>query len=98
MTKLKKAVGGYTEQSRWRHSSCSELSLDGLKAAKQYIIENLDKGFIVLSASPYACPFLMAKKPSGGLRFCVYFRKLNTITKKDCYPLPLLDEVLQRTS
>ncbi|EKV17510.1 hypothetical protein PDIP_31580 [Penicillium digitatum Pd1] len=40
----------------------------------------------------------MAKKPNGGLRFCVDFRRLNAITKKDCYPLPLIDEVLQRTS
>lgn len=75
-----------------------KLSLDELKAAKQYIVENLDKGFIVPSASPYASPILMAKKPGGGLRFCVDFRKLNAITKKDCYPLPLIDEVLQRTS
>jgi hypothetical protein len=40
----------------------------------------------------------MAKKPGGGLRFCFDFRKLNAITKKDGYPLPLVDELLQRVS
>ncbi|KAI3220470.1 hypothetical protein DTO012A9_10171 [Penicillium roqueforti] len=75
-----------------------KLSLDELKAAKQYILDNLEKGFIVPSSAPYASPILMAKKPGGGLRFCVDFRRLNAITRKDCYPLPLIDEVLQRTS
>ncbi|KAI1828762.1 hypothetical protein DTO006G1_9961 [Penicillium roqueforti] len=75
-----------------------KLSFDELKAAKQYIMDNLEKGFIVPSSAPYASPILMAKKPGGGLRFCVDFRRLNGISKKDCYPLPLIDEVLQRTS
>ncbi|KAL2695017.1 hypothetical protein AAEP93_007409 [Penicillium crustosum] len=75
-----------------------KLSLEELKAAKKYILDNLEKGFIVPSSAPYASPILMARKPNGGLRFCVDFRRLNAITKKDCYPLPLIDEVLQRTS
>uniref|UniRef100_A0A093UM55 Transposon Tf2-6 polyprotein n=1 Tax=Talaromyces marneffei PM1 TaxID=1077442 RepID=A0A093UM55_TALMA len=66
--------------------------------AKEYIMENLDKGFIVPSNAPFASPILMAKKPGGGLRFCVDFRKLNKLTKKDRYPLPLIDEVFERIS
>ena len=38
------------------------------------------------------------KKPSGGLRFYIDFRKLNAITRKDRYPLPLIDETLARIS
>ena len=34
----------------------------------------------------------------GGLQFCVDYRKLNSITHKDRYPLPLIDEVLERIS
>lgn len=71
-----------------------KLSLEELKAAKKYILDNLEKGFIVPSSALYVSPILMARKPNRGLRFCVDFRRLNAITKKDCYPLPLIDKVL----
>ncbi|OQE34336.1 hypothetical protein PENCOP_c021G03699 [Penicillium coprophilum] len=74
-----------------------KLSFEELKAAKSYILENLEKGFIMPSSALYASPILMVKKANGGLRFCVDYRRLNAITKKDCYPLLLIDEVLQRT-
>jgi hypothetical protein len=61
-------------------------------------VRNLSKGFIVPSSSPFQSPILMAQKPGGGLRFCVDYRKLNSLTKKDRYPLPLIDEMLQRVS
>lgn len=51
-----------------------KLSFNKLKATKQYIIDNLEKGFIVPSSAPYALPILIAKKPRGSLRFCVDFR------------------------
>jgi transposase InsO family protein len=75
-----------------------KMSMEELEAAKQYIVENLNKGFIEASKAPYASPILMAKKPGGGLRFCVDYRKLNAVTKKNRYPLPLIDEVLERLS
>ena len=60
--------------------------------------ELLSKGFIRVSKSPAAAPVLFVKKPGGGLRFCVDYRALNAITKKDRYPLPLIHETLQRIS
>jgi len=41
-------------------------------------------------------PVLFVKKANGSLRFCVDFRKLNALTYKDRYPLPLIDETLAR--
>lgn len=71
-------------------------SVEELKVMKKYLEENLDKGFIVPSHAPFACPTLFVKKANGGLRFCIDFRKLNDITRKDQYPLPLIDELYAR--
>ena len=73
------------------HQSTAEL-----EAVKQYLIENLDKGFINTSQAPFAAPILFVKKPNGSLRFCIDYRKLNSLTRKDRYPLPLIEETLAR--
>lgn len=78
------------------YSPLYKMSLDELKVAKQYIEENLDKGFIEPSQAPFAAPILFVKKPDGSLRFCIDYRKLNLLTRKDQYPLPLIDETLAR--
>lgn len=75
-----------------------KMSLEEAEAAREYILDNLDKGFISPSDAPWASPILMAKKPGGGLRFCVDYRKLNAITEKDRYPLPLIDETMAQLS
>jgi hypothetical protein len=67
-----------------------------LRFAKDYIVQNLAKGFIAPSSAPFNSPILIARKPGSGLRFCVDYRKLNALTKKDRYPIPLIDEILQR--
>ena len=67
-----------------------------LQKVKEYLEEHLKKGFIVPSQAPFASPVLFAAKPDGGLRFCVDYRKLNVITKRNRYPIPLIDKVLGR--
>ena len=74
------------------------MLLEQLKLVKSYLEDHLKKGFIVPSNAPYASPVLFAKKPRGGWRFCVDYQKLNAITKKDRYPLPLVEETLARLS
>jgi hypothetical protein len=69
-----------------------------LIATKQYLIDNLNKGFIVNSDSPFASPVLFVKKADGSLRFCVDYRKLNALTRNDPYPIPRIDELLSRVS
>jgi len=61
---------------------------------RKYIHEHMSKDFIDKSTAPFASPVLFVRKLGGGLRFCVNYRKLNAITKKDRYPLPLIKETL----
>jgi transposase InsO family protein len=74
------------------------MNVDELRALKDYLSENLDKGFIEHCSAPFAAPVMFVRKASGALRLCIDYRKLNAITEKDRYPLPLLDETLARIS
>ncbi|GMF40671.1 unnamed protein product [Phytophthora fragariaefolia] len=58
------------------------------------IQQYLELHLIRPSNSPCASPVLMIRKPDGGIRFCIDYRKLNSVTVKDCYPMPLIDDVL----
>ena len=55
-----------------------------------------DKGFIEPSHASYSSSVLFIKKNDGDLRFCVDYRKLNELTRKNRYPLLLIKEVLAR--
>ena len=81
-----------------RYSPLYKYMIEELEAIKKYLFKNLNKGFIILENAPFIAPILFARKSDGGLRFCVDYRKLNAITKKDRYPLPLIDETLARLS
>jgi hypothetical protein len=37
---------------------------------------------------------MFVKKPGGGIRLCIDYRKLNAIIKKGRYPIPLIDETM----
>jgi len=55
----------------------------------------LDAGFIRESNSEYASGVVVVEKKGGELRFCVDYRDLNKKTKKDSYPLPRIDDILE---
>jgi hypothetical protein len=63
---------------------------------KRYIIKNLDKGFINTSQTLFASLILFVKKKDSSLRFCINYRKLNNLTCKDQYLLPLISKTLAR--
>ena len=56
----------------------------------------LAKGWIAPSTSPYGHPVLFARKKCGALHLCVDFRSLNANTHLDRYPIPRIDELLDR--
>lgn len=70
------------------------LSVEKTKTLRAEIEEMLDKGIIQESDAPWTSPVVMVPKPGGETRVCIDYRKLNAITKPDCYPLPRIDDLL----
>lgn len=67
-----------------------------LQEAKKQLAELLDKGHIRPSSSPFAAPILfVGKKDTEEVRMCVDYRRLNAITKKDAYPIPRIDQLIE---
>jgi len=63
------------------------------------IIEDMRKqGVIEESQSPWVSPAVLVRKKDGTIQFCVDYRKLNAVTKKDSYPLPRIDDILDQLS
>lgn len=56
------------------------------------------KDIIRDSNSPWASPVVLVRKRDGSWRFCVDWRKLNKVTKKDSSPIPRIDDTLDRLS
>ena len=54
----------------------------------------LESDVIQQSDSPWSSPIVLAKKHDGTTRFCVDYRKVNEVTRKDAYPLPRVDDTL----
>ena len=75
--------------------SLSPFELDALR---KFINENLSTGFICPTSSLHTAPVLFIKKKDGSLCLCVDYRGLNKLTKKDCYPLPLIADLLNSPS
>ena len=61
---------------------------------KKHIDDMLKADLIEPSMSPWCAPVVLVKKKSGETRFCCDYRKLNSITKKTAFPLPLIEETL----
>ena len=66
--------------------------------AQKAIQDMHQQGLIEPSTSPWCSPIVLVKKKDGGLRFCVDYRRLNAVTRKDSYPLPRIDDTLEALS
>jgi len=67
-----------------------------LQKMKNYLIKHLNKDFISSSSISYASLILFIEKKDDSLRFCVDYRKLNALIKRDRYSLFLINETLAR--
>jgi transposase InsO family protein len=82
------------------HSPLAEHPRRTSHLNRQIINEEVKKMFaneiISPSNSPWASPVVIVKKRDGSPRFCIDYRRLNSITQKDVYPLPRIDDVIER--
>ena len=62
--------------------------------AKKLLDDMLRRSVIQPSSSPWASPVVLVPKEDGSLRFCIDYRKVNAVTRKDAYPLPRVDDTL----
>ncbi len=67
-----------------------------LQKMKNYLIKHLNKDFISFSSASYASLILFIEKKDDSLRFCVDYRKLNALIKRNRYLLSLIDETFAR--
>jgi len=79
------------KQGRWnpRYSSMVKEELDKLLEAR----------FIrPVETTKWVSPVVLASKKNGKLRVCVNYKALNKVTKKDRYPLPFCEEILEEVA
>lgn len=70
------------------------VSLAERKIIEQNVADMLQREIIRPSASPWSSPIVLVRKKDGSVRFCVDYRALNKITRKDVYPMPRIDDAL----
>ncbi|KAG8174804.1 hypothetical protein JTE90_002567 [Oedothorax gibbosus] len=80
------------------HTAISQRPYRVSPAERRIINEEVDKmlerDVIRPSEGPWSSPVVLVRKKDGSWRFCVDYRRLNKVTKKDVYPLPRIDDTL----
>src|SRR6266404_4905771 len=66
------------------------------QALVAFLDEQLKKGYIRPSKSPYVSPFFFIKKKDGKLRPVQDYCKLNEHTIHNCYPLPFIPDLISQ--
>jgi hypothetical protein len=70
------------------------LSQEHLEEQQRQVEELLQKGLIRPSSSPWGFPVLFVEKPGGKWRMCIDYRALNSVTVKNGYPLPRIQDLI----
>jgi hypothetical protein len=76
--------------------SLCRMSSEELDELKKQLKKLLEQGFVRPSASPWGSPVLFMEKKDGTKRMCIDYRTLNSMTIKNKYPLPRIEDLLDR--
>ncbi len=79
-------------------SSLKRVSLNERDQVKIEVYKMLSNGIIERSNSPWESPVVLVRKKDESIRFCIDYRRLNNVSKKDAYPLPRIDDTLESLS
>jgi hypothetical protein len=77
-----------------KYTSLYKMFEEKLKIVKKYLENNLKKKFIAANRSSFVSFVMFMKKTNESLKFCVDYKKLNQLTKKNKYSLFFIDETL----
>ena len=104
---LKDASDTLSSHSKYNHQICllekykhhgyslfSKMLEPKLQFVKKFLEKHLKKRFIKTSSIFCSLHIMLATKLKKGIRFCVNYRHLNKLTKKDVYPIPLIKKTL----
>ena len=78
------------------HKSPYRLSSTEMEEQRRQVELLLEQGWIRPSSSPYSAPVLFVPKKDGKWRMCIDYRALNKITAKNRYPVPKVEELMDR--
>ncbi len=83
-----------TGEHRFIHLPPRRLPITKQNVEKVEVQKMLDRGIIEPCQSSWASPVVLVTKKNGSTRFCMDYRKVNEVTRKDSYPIPWIDETL----
>ena len=84
---------GHTIPIKQHAYRCNPIKLRQVNKEIDYMLEN---DIIQHSSSPWSSPIILIPKSTGGVRLCNNFKKINALSKTDSYPLPRIDDCVDR--
>jgi len=64
----------------------------------EHVVKMVEAGVVEPNCSPQTSNIVVVSKKDGSLRFCVDYRKLNSVPRTNAYPLPRIDSCLDALS
>ena len=72
------------------------MSASELEEVRTQLEQYLERGWVRPSSSAWGAPVIFVRKKDGSMRMCINFRMLNQRMVRDSYPLPRIDDLLDR--